>query len=67
MDGLPDYLKSVVKFVIGTFQEFERELGSELGGLYSVKATIEYVSNRKRFFFFWKRHNYSNKCTSSNF
>ncbi|KAL9309051.1 putative lyase [Arabidopsis thaliana] len=25
MDGLPDYLKSVVKFVFNTFQEFERE------------------------------------------
>ncbi|CAN7091483.1 unnamed protein product [Brassica rapa subsp. narinosa] len=42
MDGLPYYLKSVVKLIIGTFQEFERELGSELGGFYSVEATIEY-------------------------
>ncbi|KAH0858063.1 LOW QUALITY PROTEIN: hypothetical protein HID58_086324 [Brassica napus] len=42
MDGLPDYLKSVVKFVFGTFQEFEREIGSELGGLYSLEVTIEY-------------------------
>ncbi|KAG2276677.1 hypothetical protein Bca52824_059232 [Brassica carinata] len=38
MDGLPDYLKSVVKFVFGTFQEFEREIGSELGGLYSLEV-----------------------------
>ncbi|KAH0919051.1 hypothetical protein HID58_026711 [Brassica napus] len=30
MDGLPDYLKSLVKFIFGTFQEFERELGSNL-------------------------------------
>ncbi|CDY13053.1 BnaA09g17640D [Brassica napus] len=30
MDGLPDYLKSVVKFIFGTFQEFEREIGSNL-------------------------------------
>ena len=51
MDGLPDYLKSVVKFVFGTFQEFEREIGSELGGLYSLEVTIEYVSNRNDFFF----------------
>ncbi|KAJ4903074.1 Terpenoid synthase 28 [Raphanus sativus] len=42
MDGLPDYLKSLVKFIFGTFQEFERELESESGGLYSVEATIEY-------------------------
>lgn len=51
MDGLPYYLKSVVKLIIGTFQEFERELGSELGGFYSVEATIEYVSYRNWFFF----------------
>ncbi|KAJ4878154.1 Terpenoid synthase 28 [Raphanus sativus] len=42
MDGVPDYLKSLVKFIFGTFQEFEREVGSELGGRYSVEATIEY-------------------------
>ncbi|CAA7048213.1 unnamed protein product [Microthlaspi erraticum] len=41
MDGLPNYMKYVVKFVFDTFQEFERELGSELGGSYGVKATIE--------------------------
>ncbi|CAE5959669.1 unnamed protein product [Arabidopsis arenosa] len=41
MDGLPDYLKSVVKFTFDTFQEFEREVGLELGGSYSLKATIE--------------------------
>ncbi|KAF3504216.1 hypothetical protein F2Q69_00041609 [Brassica cretica] len=35
-------LKSVVKFVFGKFQEFEREIGSELGGLYSLEVTIEY-------------------------
>ncbi|RID45145.1 hypothetical protein BRARA_I01892 [Brassica rapa] len=46
MDGLPDYLKSVVKFIFGTFQEFEREIGSELGGLYSLEATIEYIYMR---------------------
>ncbi|CAH2036177.1 unnamed protein product, partial [Thlaspi arvense] len=43
MDGLPDYLKSVVKFVTGTFQEFERELGPEVGGSYSLEVTIEYM------------------------
>ncbi|CAN6935922.1 unnamed protein product [Brassica oleracea] len=48
MDGLPDYLKSLVKFIFGTFQEFERELGSELGGLYSVKATTEYFKRYMR-------------------
>ncbi|CAH8358479.1 unnamed protein product [Eruca vesicaria subsp. sativa] len=42
MDGVPDYLKSLVKFIFGTFQEFEKEVGSELGGRYSVEATIEY-------------------------
>ncbi|EOA37735.1 hypothetical protein CARUB_v10012518mg [Capsella rubella] len=41
MDGLPDFLKSVAKFIFATFQEFEREVGSELGGSYSLKATIE--------------------------
>lgn len=46
MDGLPDYMKSVVKFIFNTFQEFEREVVSELGGSYSLKATIEDVSNQ---------------------
>ncbi|CAH8341917.1 unnamed protein product [Eruca vesicaria subsp. sativa] len=46
MDGLPDYLKALVKLIFGTFQEFERELESESGGLYSLEATIEYF---KRF------------------
>ncbi|CAE5959667.1 unnamed protein product [Arabidopsis arenosa] len=41
MDGLPDYLKSVAKLILNTFQEFEREVGSESGGSYSLKATIE--------------------------
>ncbi|KAL1209187.1 Terpenoid synthase 28 [Cardamine amara subsp. amara] len=41
MDGLPDYLKSVAKFIFATFQEFEREVGSEVGGSYVLKATIE--------------------------
>ncbi|EFH67713.1 predicted protein [Arabidopsis lyrata subsp. lyrata] len=36
-----DYLKSVAKFIFNTFQEFEREVGSESGGSYSLKATIE--------------------------
>ncbi|XP_048596597.1 terpenoid synthase 28-like isoform X1 [Brassica napus] len=48
MDRLPDYLKSVVEFVIGTFQEFERELGSELGAVYSMEATIEYFKRYMR-------------------
>lgn len=43
MDEQPDYLKFVVKFIFDTFQEYERELGSEVGGSYSVKATIESV------------------------
>ncbi|CAH8364086.1 unnamed protein product [Eruca vesicaria subsp. sativa] len=41
MDGQPNYLKFVVKFIFDTFQEFEREVASELGGSYSLKATIE--------------------------
>ncbi|KAF8116643.1 hypothetical protein N665_0015s0020 [Sinapis alba] len=41
MDGQPDYLKFVVKFIFDTFQEFEREVESELGGSYSLKATID--------------------------
>ncbi|CAA0279710.1 unnamed protein product [Arabidopsis thaliana] len=41
MEGLPDYLKSVAKFIFHTFQEFEREVSSESGGSYSLKATIE--------------------------
>lgn len=44
MEGVPYYLKSLVKFIFGTFDEYEREVGSELGGRYSVEATIEYVS-----------------------
>ncbi|WZZ86892.1 hypothetical protein YC2023_115471 [Brassica napus] len=41
MDGQPDYLKFVVKHIFDTFQEFEREVASELGGSYSLKATID--------------------------
>ncbi|CAH8362300.1 unnamed protein product, partial [Eruca vesicaria subsp. sativa] len=41
MDGQPIYLKFVVKFIFDTFQEFEREVASELGGSDSLKATIE--------------------------
>ncbi|KAL0693373.1 hypothetical protein Bca4012_060553 [Brassica carinata] len=47
-DGLPDYLKSLVKFIFDIFQECERELESELGGLYSLKATIEYFKRYMR-------------------
>ncbi|CAH8341989.1 unnamed protein product [Eruca vesicaria subsp. sativa] len=36
-----NYLKSLVKFIFGTFEEFERELESESGGLYGLEATIE--------------------------
>lgn len=43
MDGQPDYLKFVVKHIFDTFQEFEREVASELGGSYSLKATIDAV------------------------
>ncbi|WZZ13663.1 hypothetical protein YC2023_106752 [Brassica napus] len=41
MDGQPDYLKFVVKYIFDTVQEFEREVASELGGSYSLKATID--------------------------
>ncbi|KAG5383195.1 hypothetical protein IGI04_034665 [Brassica rapa subsp. trilocularis] len=41
MDGQPDYLKFVIKHIFDTFQEFEREVASELGGSYSLKATID--------------------------
>lgn len=46
MDGLPEYMKSVAKIIFHTFQEYERELGSESGGSYSLKATTEDVSNQ---------------------
>lgn len=39
------YMKFVVKFIFEYFQEFERELVTK-GGSYSVKATIEGVSNQ---------------------
>ncbi|ESQ30641.1 hypothetical protein EUTSA_v10012075mg, partial [Eutrema salsugineum] len=48
MDGLPDYLKHVAKFIIDTFQEFGRQLQSESGGSYSLEATIEYCKNLVR-------------------
>lgn len=47
MDGdYIHYLKYGVKFIFEYFQEFERELVAKVGGSYSVKATIESVSNQ---------------------
>lgn len=46
MDGEADYLNHVVKFIFDTFKEFENEVGSELGGSYSLKVTIEEVSSQ---------------------
>nr|AAM91652.1 putative terpene cyclase [Arabidopsis thaliana] len=40
MDKQPEYLKSVLKVILDTFQEFEKELSPE-GRSYSVKYTIE--------------------------
>lgn len=44
MDKQPDYLRFVWKFILYTFEEFQRELGPE-GRSYSVNATIEEVTN----------------------
>ncbi|KAG7632986.1 Terpene synthase N-terminal domain [Arabidopsis suecica] len=40
MDKQPDYLKFVFKFILDTFEEFEKELRPE-GGSFGVCATIE--------------------------
>jgi len=45
MDKQPEYLKSVLKVILDTFQEFEKELSPE-GRSYSVKYTIEEVTNQ---------------------
>lgn len=45
MDKQPHYLKFVFKFIMGCFEEFERELASE-GRSYSVKATLEEVTRQ---------------------
>jgi len=48
MDKQPDYLKFVFKFILDTFEEFEKELRPE-GGSFGVCATIEEVINQTLF------------------